>query len=112
MAEIWAMSPEEERSWRAWVDERPPNIRAWAERFPPNRLFRMKETGQRVTVYSFYEDTEQDGAVRLMVIVSDKFNFVMFPTQVFGIDPEDLEECDLPGDDEAVGAVLENEADI
>jgi hypothetical protein len=60
----------------------------------------MRSTGQRVFPVSYSED----GTVR--VIVSGKYNLVSFEREVFGVEIDDLEECDLPGPDEPLGAIL------
>lgn len=90
MARIYDPTPQQEASWRKWVADRPLCVRAVAERFQPWNLYRMKDTGHRVTLVSFGED----GTMR--VFVSAKFNLVAFERQVFGVDPDSLEECDLP----------------
>lgn len=92
--------PEAEAEWRAWVEERPPGVREIARRFDPWSLYRMKSTGQRVTVVSFYENGT------LKVEITGQFNMIAFDRQVFGIDPDDLEPCDLPPPGESVGALL------
>lgn len=94
----------QERVYRRWVKSRPPNVRAVAERFEPWSLYRLKTTGHRVTVHSFGE--EKDGSVTLTVNVTADFNFVMFERQVFGIQPDDLEPCDLPQPGEKFAAIL------
>ncbi len=75
-------------------------VRAIAERLPPWNLYRMKSTGQRCTIAAIAED----GTVR--VDVTGEFNLIMFGRSVFGIDPNDLEVCDPPGDDEPVGEMM------
>ena len=90
MAAIFEFTPEETVKWNQWISEKPPMIRDMAERFPPNRLYRLKGTDQRVTLLSFNED----GTVS--VNVGRRFNLVFDSTNVFGIDINDLEECDLP----------------
>lgn len=88
------------KEWRAWVRSLPPKPRAVAERFEPWRLYRLKDTGDRVTFYSVADDGT------LTVVVSGAFNVVVFDRRVFGIDPDNLEECDLPGPNELVGTLL------
>lgn len=88
------------RAWKAWVRKLPKAARAAAERFDPWTLYRLKTTGDRVTVCSFADDAT------VTVIVSGRWNLVLFDRQVFGIQPDELEECDLPGPDEMVGTVL------
>ena len=95
-------TPEQAQGWESWVAERPDNVREVARRFDPWTLYRLKSSGHRVTVGAF--DEEEDGRVTLRVNVSGEFNFVTFERSVFGIDPNDLEECDLPGPDEPLGS--------
>ena len=66
------------------------------------RLFTwLKTTGHRVYVGAF--DEGEDGQVTVRVGVSGDFNLVAMERTVFGIDPDDLEECELPKDGELVG---------
>jgi hypothetical protein len=52
----------------------------------------MKSTGQRVTLISFGE--QEDGSVTLTVAITPRFNEGMIIAhEVFGIDPDDLEDC-------------------
>lgn len=46
------------------------------------------------------------------MIVSGAFNRVIFDRRVFGIPPEDLTECDLPGADEVLGTELVDPEDV
>ena len=100
MARWTEPTPEQEENWREWVSSRPDSVRKNAERLPPWELFLMKSTGQRVTVYSYSED----GTVT--VNVTGEFNAVMFDRQVFGIDPNDLEPCELPPGDDFLGTLI------
>jgi len=90
----------QERAWREFKDRLPPTPRAVAERIEPWSLYRLKSTGHRVTVASIFEN----GMVS--VNVTGEFNLVGFARTVFGIDPDDLEPCDLPGPDEPLGEHL------
>lgn len=87
-------------AYKAWCETRPPVVRAIAERLPPWYLYRMKSTGQIVTMAAVAED----GTVR--VDVTGQFNEVLFDRSVFGIDPHDLERVDLSAVHEHVGAML------
>jgi hypothetical protein len=89
----------DEQGWREWLAGRPPAVRALAEKYPPDRLYRMADTGHRVTLLAYAED----GTVR--VAVTGRFNLVSFERQVFGVDPATLVECDLPGPDEPLGSM-------
>ena len=91
-------------AWKKWVAERPESIRKVCERFDPWTLYRLKTTGQRVYILSFSEPG-LDGKVTCRVGVSGEFNLLTFERDVFGIDPDDLEECDLPGPDEQLGSL-------
>jgi hypothetical protein len=81
-----------------WLSTRPQIIRYLGKLLPPDRLYLLKTTGHRVIIYSYNED----GTVT--VAVTGEYNQIKFPRKVFGISPIDLEECDLPGPDEPVGA--------
>jgi hypothetical protein len=109
MANIHEVTPEMEEGWGAWVKSRPERVRELIETrgFAPWKLYRMKSTGHRVVLHAF--DEELSDKVTLKVKVLGRFNLVHFDRIVFGIDPGDLEECDLPAEDEPLGAVLTNE---
>lgn len=96
-------TPEQIEGYREWVTQRPPAVRACAERLDPWTLYRLKTTGQRVYLVGF--DVEQDGKVTCRIGVSGEFNMVTFERTVFGVDPDDLEECDLPGPEDQVGSL-------
>jgi hypothetical protein len=87
----------DEQAWREWVDTRPPVVKAICERLPPDRLYELSPTGQRVTLEAYAED----GTLR--VYVDPDYNeFWRFTGhQVFGINPDDLKECDVPSLSEA-----------
>ena len=106
MAKLMEPSAEQLAEWDAWVAERPPSVRAVAERFNPWTVYRFKDTGQRCTILAFGED----GTVR--VAVTSVLNFVTFEREVFGVDPDNLEESDLPGPDELTGAMFVEEPDV
>lgn len=103
MAKIFEPTPKDIQQWEQWVSERPDNVRPIARRVNPWTLYRMKPSGHRVTIYSIEEN--KDGTVTLKVNVLGQFNFVAFERQVFGIPPDDLEECELPDDDEILGSM-------
>lgn len=96
--------------WDAWVAERPDAVRTVAERVKPWALYRMRSTGQRVTLCSLGE--HDDGSVTVTVDVSGEFNLIVFGRRVFGISPDDLEECDIPATTEPLGAVLTNDTEV
>lgn len=96
----------DEAEWAEWVKTRPPVVQELCRRFPPNRLYRLRTTGQRVTLYSYNED----GTVT--VNVTGEYNRIIYARRVFGVSPDDLEECDLPVEGEPLGEMLTDEADI
>jgi len=106
MAKVIEWSKEQEKTWNEWVSSRPQIIQDMCKKFPPYNLYRLKNTGHKVTLYSYSED----GTVT--VNVSGEYNAVMFDRRVFGIKPYNLEECDLPGPDEAIGTVLAEEEEV
>ena len=84
-------------AWDRWVAERPAVIQEMCRRLPPNRLYRLKSSGHRVTIRSYCED----GTVT--VYVAGEYNRVVFSRHVFGVDPNDLVECELPAPGEDLG---------
>ncbi len=100
MAKWFEPSPTQQASYAKWVAERPPAVRAIAERFTPWELYRLKDTGQCVTIVSVFEN----GTVRVNVPVlynadhidDHTIDGVITDFSVFGIDPNDLEPCDVP----------------
>jgi hypothetical protein len=90
------------KAWEEWLASRPDAVRAVLERIKPWKLYRLKTTGHRVVVSCV--DEEVGGGISLKVIVSGQFNVVAFERTVFGIDPDDLEECDLPAPGEPLGS--------
>lgn len=89
-----------EKAWAKWAESRPPVVRDIARLIFPWQLYRLKTTGQRVTLYSINEN----GTVT--VDITGEFNLIDFDRQVFGINPDDLEPCDLPGPDELLGTLM------
>jgi len=104
MANIWEPSDVQKTDWENWVKSRPDCVRKIAENLYPWKLYRLKTSGHRVTVYSI-DEPKDDSKPTLKVNVSGQFNTVLFERTVFGIKPEDLEECDLPHQDELTGSL-------
>lgn len=96
----------DQEAWLGWVAERPPVIQDLCRRFPPDTLYRLKTSNHRVTIHSYSEDGTMTVSVR------GEFNLVSFERNVFGVKPEDLEECDLPSPDDSTGAVLSTQQEI
>jgi hypothetical protein len=92
----------QQEGYAKFVRKLPKKVRKVAERFDIWTLYKLKGTGDRVTIAAFANDGT------LTVIVSGKFNLLMAERKVFGIEPDELEECDLPAADEPLGAVLTN----
>jgi hypothetical protein len=107
MARIYEPSSEQQTEWLRFVESRPPAVRNVARQFSPWLLYRIKESGHRVVIYCFEEN--DDGTVTLKVDVTAAFNALMFERRVFGVKPEDLEECDLPGPCELLGVLLSHD---
>jgi hypothetical protein len=89
-----------------WLQDRPDCIINMVKQYPPDVLYRMKSTGQRVTIVAYAEN----GTVR--VLVSGDFNAIILDREVFGVSLEDLEECDLPDSNERLGTLLKTEEEI
>lgn len=103
MAKIREM---DQAAWEDWVATRPAAVQELCRKLPPDRLYMNKPTQQRGTIYSYSED----GTVT--VNFTGEHNLLMFDKQVFGIKPEDLEECELPTEDELRGTMLTERTDI
>jgi hypothetical protein len=76
-----------------WFNTRPPLVQEVIRKCPPDTVFRSKKTTKLCYVVSYGED----GTVR--VFVPREWNphlFAIVDIEVFGIDPNDLEEADLP----------------
>jgi hypothetical protein len=96
----------DQAAWKEWVGTRPPIVQELCERLPPDRIYLLKSSGHRVTLYSYSEN----GTVT--VNVTGEYNAVTFDRQVFGIKPDDLEECDLPASDQPIGTLLTEDAEV
>lgn len=90
MAKIFELG----RNYEKWLNSRPAAVKLVATQKPPNRLYKLASTGQRVFILSYSES----GTVT--VVVSGEFNLTDFEREVFGINPNDLKECDLPKEGE------------
>ena len=104
MSKFYEFTPDQQHDWDEWLASRPEGIRNLALNFPPNRLFLLKSTGQKVSPTSYNESGT------ITVLVSGDFNLVSFERRVFGIAPEDLEECDIPK--EPAGVLFTQEEEI
>lgn len=79
-------------SWGKWCEERPAQIAALAKKFPPWKIYRLKPTGHKVTIYSFEENEDSP---TLKVDITQALNPetpLICERRVFGVKPEDLEE--------------------
>jgi len=105
MANIAEPTEKQVREWNRWVRGRPAAIQDVIRKhgLRPWKLYRMTDTGHRVTLYSFGED----GTVT--VNVTGQYNALTIDRRVFGIDPAELTECDLPGDGEVVGTMYQTD---
>lgn len=90
----------DEKLWEEWVETRPPVIQEMCRKYRPGTLYKMKSTGQRVYLLSYAEDKT------VTVAVTRDFNFVIYDRNVFGVDINDLEECDLPEESEPLGSII------
>lgn len=97
MATISTWTKKQKKDWDAWVATRPKVIQDLARQYPPNRLYRLAPTGQRAILVSYCEN----GTVT--VAITGQYNLVVFSRRVFGVNPSDLTECELPPAGEDVG---------
>jgi hypothetical protein len=114
MGIVIRLTEKQERIWREWVASRPDHIRAVIEKYNlrPDRLYKLKDTNQRVILHSI----DGDGTIKIDVL--DKYNQhlmngiipKLYERRVFGINPADLEECKWDG--EVIdGRMTENDSD-
>jgi len=103
MANIFEMTEEKKRLHDEWIASRPVVIQEMLRKYPPNKLYLMKTTGQRVTIYSYSENNT------VTVNITGKYNLIDFERQVFGVAASDLEECDLPREGEKLGVLMSSD---
>jgi hypothetical protein len=106
MAKFIEWTEEQRVGFGEWLEGRPQFIRDLATKFPPDTLYRIKESGHRGHIVEYNEN----GTVT--IAVSGEFNAVIFDRNVFGVNPENIEECELPTEDERVGTMLTEKSDI
>jgi hypothetical protein len=94
--------------WKEWKETLPETARKNAEKFPPWELLWLptSDSGHRVFPYSYSDNGT------LTVVVTGQFNRVTMERKVFGINPEDLTPCELPGPDEPLGVTLNEEQQL
>ena len=93
MAKWITLTEGNKAAYAEWLESRPQIIKDMIaeHNLKQDVLYRLKTTGQLVTLYSVCEDST------VTVDISPGFNPGMFIGRlVFGIDPRHLEECDLP----------------
>jgi hypothetical protein len=100
MAVVRKSTKAQERKWEKWLAELSEQQRKIYSALPPTKLYLLKTSDHRVTIESY----DSDGT--LTVAVTGKYNKVMFDRDVFGVRPEDLEECELPPPDVLLGTQL------
>jgi len=92
--------------WEEWVESRPVEIQKLCRKFPPDRLYKIKNSNHKVTIISYNESGSMN------VDVSGEYNLIVFERQVFGIEPDNLEECDLPNHNEPLGVKFTDSQEI
>ncbi len=108
MAKWIKWSPLQKQIYDNWLAERPAAIREMSEQYAlsPDELFLLKTTGQRVVLNSLNEN----GTVTVTVLPEyNRHKVVAVPFSVFGINPADLEPCELP---ELVTQVVMDDAEV
>lgn len=105
MANIFDPSDEIIKEWDNWVNSKSEKVKKLASQVKPWKLYKLKSSGHKVTIYSIDEPEDEDLEPTFKVNVLAQFNFVVFERRVFGIKLEDLEETDLPEKDEMIGSL-------
>lgn len=99
MSLLFIRTEEQAKILEEWKLTRPKIIQDMIEKFPSNILYRLKETNQNVTIYSYSED----GTLTVNVLPQynphklDNAGFIALPEgwQVFGIKQDSLEESNF-----------------
>ena len=103
MARMFEHTSEQVAGYQEWLKSRPQEVQDLMVKFDPWSLYRMKSTDKRVSIVSCDEITGE--GLKMRVKVEAEYNLVVMERDVMGVDPSDLEPCDLPGPDEPVGFV-------
>lgn len=106
MAEIYALTDEQKQLVADWIKECPGAITEMVASHPGNKLYKMKQTGQRCEIHAYSEDRT------VTVLITGKYNRLICDRTVYGVPIDDLEECDLPGPDEPLGSLLTEQKGI
>lgn len=83
-----------------WYQTRPDVIKEAIEKTPPNKLYRFKDSKKECFIIGYSEPKESDQKITLIVQktgnggpMAEMGLGVLDTNQVFGVDPEHLEEC-------------------
>jgi hypothetical protein len=85
------LTPEQEIEFQEWLNSRPDSVKETVRQRPPGHYYKLGEN--RCIIYSYSEN----GTVT--VAITQELNperLVIFNRQVFGVNPNDLTECDAP----------------
>lgn len=89
-----SLTPEQQRDWDEWLSQRPDNVRSVAEKIVPWKKYRDKriadDCGNRYSPVSY--DESKDGSVTLTCFKTNDEFPVFGGYNVFGMNPDDLEE--------------------
>lgn len=94
MVRIHQPTLEDETKYKAWLSNIPSRFRKIAEQFDPWSVYRMKSTRHLVMLYGF--DETEYGIMLIVLFLKDFNPFVPFNRNVFEVNPNDLEPCELP----------------
>ena len=100
MANVIEPTEEKLQEIEEWLKDRPEIIKNLCKQFPPYKLYSLKLDNcdlclnKKVIIHSYHEDGT------LTVIVPNDFNIALTTTNISGVFPEQLVECDIPTDNE------------
>lgn len=104
MANFWEPTPEQLKKREAWVESLPVEAaKEAARKILPWKLYRIKGEGPRMALIGVWNDGTCQMAIR------GEWNLVAFERNVFGVNPDDLVECELPAPDELLGVTMNDE---
>lgn len=77
--------------WEEWLGTLLPETATMARRYPPDHYYRLRSTGQIVTIYSYSDNGTMTVDIRQN---ANPDMWLLMERRVFGIEPEDLDMLD------------------
>lgn len=100
MAKFYELTPGQAQSWAHWVESRPKVLQEVCKKIKPNVVYKLDETNRLVILLGFNinKTTEAVTCAVLVPQLLQQDKFVLNTFVVGYVDPNDLNEVDLPKD--------------